>query len=173
MYSIKHIERHFPFRIQILRTDVEGTLGSDIASKLSQFQLFIQESGISWEPSAPYTKQQNGAAERAGKSIIEKARMLRVEAKFPKRLWPEIVKAVADMLNLTPTKSINWDSPLGMLYKALDPPRALPTLAHLRAYGSLTYVRNPKISKGDKLKDRSIKGYLIGYDSSNIYHVWV
>jgi hypothetical protein len=99
--------------------------------------------------------------------------MLRVEAKFPKRLWPEIVKAAADILNLTPTKSINWDSPLGLLYKALDPPRALSTLAYLRAYGSLAYVRNPKISKGDKLEDRSIKGYLISYDSSNIYRVWV
>jgi hypothetical protein len=55
----------------------------------------------------------------------------------------------------------------------LDPPHALSTLAYLRTYGSLMYVPNPKISKGDKLEDRSIKGYLISYDSSNIYHVWV
>jgi hypothetical protein len=77
------------------------------------------------------------------------------------------------MLNLTPTKSINWDLPLGILYKMLDPPRILPTLAYLSAYGSLAYVRNSKILKGDKLEDRSIKGYLIGYNSSNIYRVWV
>jgi hypothetical protein len=59
-----------------------------------------------------YTKKQNSATEHTGKSIIEKGRMLWVEAKFPKRLWPEIVKAAIDMLNLMPTKLINWDSPL-------------------------------------------------------------
>jgi hypothetical protein len=50
---------------------------------------------------------------------------------------------------------------------------SLPILAHLHTYGSLAYVRNPKLAKGDKLESRSIKGYLIGYDTSKIFRIWI
>jgi hypothetical protein len=143
IYSIKRIERCFPFHIHIVRTDKECSLGGI-------FEDFIKETGISPDSSTEYMPQQNGAAERAGQIIMRKARMLREEAGFPKELWPDIVKAAAELLNLTPTKSINWQSPLGILYHCLK--LSSPTLA---------YVRNPKLAQGDELESQLIKGYLI------------
>jgi hypothetical protein len=35
------------------------------------------------------------------------------------------------------------------------------------------FVLNKHLLRGDKLKDRTFKGFLIGYDTSNIYRVWL
>ena len=162
---IKRVERRFPdFKIVILRTDVEQSLGKD-------FRAFIDDLGIFHDMSAPYVKQQNGGAERSGQMILNRARALTIEAGFPKNMWPEAVKAAADLLNLTPIKSLNWKSPLMLLYERLK--LAPPTLAHIRIYGCRAYVRDPKIAKGDKMQPRAFIGYLVGYDSTNIFRIWV
>jgi hypothetical protein len=80
---------------------------------------------------------------------MHKHRMLQ-EAGFLKGLWPEIVKAAADLLNLTLTKSINWQSALRMLYHCLK--LFSPTLAYLYIYGLLTYIHNLKVAVDDNFK---------------------
>ena len=35
------------------------------------------------------------------------------------------------------------------------------------------YVRDPKVAKGDKMEDRAFIGYLVGYDSTDIFRVWI
>jgi hypothetical protein len=84
---------------------------------------------------------------------------------------PRNIKAATDLLNLTPIYSLNWKSPLGLLYELLNLPK--PSLAHLRAYGCRVYVWDTNIQKGDKMEPRSYIGYLVGYDSSNIFRIWV
>jgi hypothetical protein len=69
--------------------------------------------------------------------------MLQEEASFLKELWPKIVKAAANLLNLTLTKSINWQSPLRILYHCLKLFSLM--LAYLYAYSSLTYIHNLKL----------------------------
>jgi hypothetical protein len=34
-------------------------------------------------------------------------------------------------------------------------------------------VLNKHLPRGDKLKDRTFEGFLVGYDASNIYRVWL
>ena len=49
------------------------------------FTDFLLTDGISFEPSAPYTQNQNGVSERAIRSIVEKARSMLLNARLTKR----------------------------------------------------------------------------------------
>ena len=46
------------------------------------FTDFLSTDGISFEPSAPYTQNQNGVSERAIRTIIEKARSMPLNTKL-------------------------------------------------------------------------------------------
>jgi hypothetical protein len=50
-----------------------------------------------------------------------------------------------------------------------------PKLFGVRVLGSLTYVLIPKEvrPKTDKFDPRALKGYLVGFEASNIYRVWI
>ena len=162
---VNKIERKFPqYKVAIIQTDEEQILVNS-----NKFNAFIKDRF--WDTSPPYVHQPNGAIERAGQAILARGRALRIDSNLPKELWPEPIKAATDLLNLTPIYSLNWKSPLGLLYELLNLPK--PSLAHLRAYGCRVYVRDTNIQKGDKMEPRSYIGYLVGYDSSNIFRIWV
>lgn len=66
------------------------------------------QAGISIVPSAPDTHEQNGGAERMGRTIITKARAMRISAKLPQSLWREIVQAAAYLYIRTPRRLLDW-----------------------------------------------------------------
>ena len=43
--------------------------------------------------------------------------------------------------------------------------------SHLKAFGCTAYALDKAISKGDKISLRAKKGYLVGYNSRNIYRI--
>ena len=67
----------------------------------------IRQEGLTIEQSAPYTPQQNGAAEQSGGVIITKARTMQIEAHLPEEIWPEPVKAARYLVNRTPSNQLN------------------------------------------------------------------
>jgi hypothetical protein len=46
-------------------------------------------------------------------------------------------------------------------------------LSQLHAIGSCGFVLNKHLPRGDKLEDRTFKGFLLRYNASNIYRVWL
>jgi hypothetical protein len=46
-------------------------------------------------------------------------------------------------------------------------------LSQLHAIRSRGFVLNKHLPRGDKLKDRTFKGFLLRYNASNIYQVWL
>jgi hypothetical protein len=48
-----------------------------------------------------------------------------------------------------------------------------PHLSRLHVIGSRGFVLNKHLPRGDKLEDRTFESFLIGYDASNIYRVWL
>lgn len=153
--------------IQKIRMDQEASFGTII-------QRFVEERGIRFEGAARNTKEQNGAAERSGSLLTQKARCLCSGAKLPKDLYPEFYLAAQYLLNRTPTKRFNWKSPLVVLMRALSKP-ARAKFSHLKVFGCKAYalLKGPDApAKGDKLMPRAFVGYLIGYDSENIFRIW-
>jgi hypothetical protein len=46
-------------------------------------------------------------------------------------------------------------------------------LSRLHVIRSRGFVLNKHLLRGDKLEDRTFKGFLLSYDASNIYRVWL
>jgi hypothetical protein len=81
--------------------------------KHSQVAKFLASKSIRIEPSAPNTQGQNGGAERSGGVLKDKKRAMRVKARFPHALWPEIGKTVVYLYNRTPNygdSNTRWKS---------------------------------------------------------------
>src|SRR3954470_3075437 len=76
------IKRRYACTVAFLLTDAERGFGLKDDSDNS-VRSFCEEQGITLELRAPYTVEQNGAAERAGRSLIEKARAMLVAANLP------------------------------------------------------------------------------------------
>ena len=76
---LNYVQNHFQKKIKFLRIDGDTAIGDDFDEVLISY-------GIIMEQSAPYVPTQNGHAERAGRSVIEKARSLRIEAQLPTSL---------------------------------------------------------------------------------------
>ena len=142
-----------------IRTNGEKTL-----TKVYQNKLTAQ--GITFKTSTPYTPEQNSHAERQGHMLAAKARTIRIAANLPQNLWPEAVKATNYITNKTPTKRNQWKTPFKIV--TLQP----PNLAHLHVYGCKTYIQINMLPRKQKLTKRAHIGYLIGYNSSNIYKIW-
>src|SRR5262245_10872405 len=48
-----------------------------------------------------------------------------------------------------------------------------PSIAHLRTYGCRAYALRQRIPAGEKLTPRALIGYLVGYDATNVYRIWL
>jgi hypothetical protein len=107
-HFIAYVERRWDRKVRILHMDNERALGN-------KFQNWVDTKGITVEPSAVYTPEQNGS----GKWLIIKARCMRIEANLPESLWPKVVSAAGYLMNRTPRKSFRWKSPRGVLQEEL------------------------------------------------------
>ncbi|KAI1663278.1 Pol protein [Pyrenophora tritici-repentis] len=134
----------------------EAHLGSSAQEELSS-------AGIKVEIRSPNTPAQLGGAERAGAVIVTVARVIRIHAGLPKALANELVCTAVRLLNVTPTKALEWRTPQEIVTGIqLD-------LSRLHVIGSRGFILDKHLLRGDKLEKRTFEGFLIGYDASNIY----
>ena len=154
------IQIRYNASLRFFRSDGEGTLGT-------RFDQLIQSRGMVSERTAPDTPSQNGHSERSGGVIISTARSMRIHARLPENLWPEIVKTAGYLLNRTPTKALTWKTSFELVTGNK------PNLSHLQVYGCKAYSLSHGIPRMHKLRPRALIGYLIGYDSTNIYRIWL
>ena len=88
-------------------------------------------------------------------------------------MMPELYITAAYLLNRSPARRLDWDSPLGKLQKHQNKPLSIPKIAHLRSFGCRAYALNRHIDKLDRLESRTHIGYLVGYESTNIFRIWI
>lgn len=68
----------------------------------SHLQGELLSHGIEWHRSLSHAPEQNGVAERNVRTVIEKMRALHLQSGLPLRLWPVILTASINILNMTP-----------------------------------------------------------------------
>ena len=158
--AINLIETQYNGKIRFVRLDGETSLGN-------AFEILVIEKGIKAERTAPDTPAQNGGSERSGRVLITKARTMRIEANLPADLWPEIVKAAGYIGNRTPVRKLKWKTPFEAVTKQK------PRFAHMHVYGCRAYPLDHHIARKKKLDPRAHIGYLVGYDSTNIFRIWI
>jgi hypothetical protein len=68
--------------------------------------------------SCPHAQQQNGVAERKHYHIVEMGLALHAIASMPLKYWDEVFLPVTHLINRTPTKVLNFDTPIHRLLGA-------------------------------------------------------
>ena len=153
------IKRQYHADVSVVRLDSDRGY--------SEMLQMFKELGIVVEPRAEYTEEQNGLTERAGSTIVTRGRAIRIGGDLPMELSNECCVAAVYLLNRSPTEALAWKTPYEIVHGRK------PTVAHLAAIGSRAYVLNTKLMRGEKLASRTLVGQLVGYDSTNIYRVWM
>lgn len=75
---------------------------------------YLKKFGIQHQLTVAYTPEQNGVAERANRTICEKARSMLQDSNLPKRFWAEAVHhAVYLKKNRSPTIAVKNMTPEG------------------------------------------------------------
>lgn len=135
----------------------------------SSFLNLLTLSGISFEPSPPYTQHKNGVSERMIQTLNSKARSLLQDAELPPRFWAEAIKTAAYLHRRTPTASLDeFKTPFEALYGTAPP------LHHLRRFGCIVYRHIPKEQRKGKFADRARPCMFLGYvhKTTKIYRIW-
>jgi len=151
------VEKQLDRNIKRLRTDGGGEYENWMGN-------YLKETGIIHETTAPYSPDQNGVAERANRTILERVKSVISEGKLDKQLWMELAQTVVYLKNRSPTTAV-YTTP----YEAWHGIK--PDLSHLRILGSTAYIHIPK-EKRIKLDTHSHRGILVGYGGTNQYRVW-
>jgi len=116
--------------------------------------------GIAIEQSVPHQHQQNGKAERAIRTIMEKAQCLCFTACLPQSWWEFFcVNHAVFLINRTPIARLEWLTPMESLIKVkLD-------LSELRVFGCGAYMFLLEEVRANKLTPRSELMTYIGYET--------
>jgi histone deacetylase 1/2 len=117
------VERSFDRKIIAVQTDWGG--------EYEKLNSFFTKVGISHLVSCPHAHQQNGAAERKHRHIVEVGLFLLAHTHMPLKFWDEVFLAATYLINRTPSKVIDFETPLERLYNTK------PDYASLRVFAFL------------------------------------
>ena len=96
---------HFGTKLSRFRCDN----GGEYVSREMNGQF--ERKGIQIEFTIRYTPQQNGVAERANRTILEKARCMLLGRRVDKKLWTEAVRTAVYLINRSPTSCVDGKVP--------------------------------------------------------------
>ena len=99
------VENYTGKRIKTLRSDNDGEYIS------TTFTQYLKSQGIQHQLTIPYTPEQNGVAERANHTIVEKARSMLYARDMDLKFWAEAVSTAIYLKNRNPTKALNNMTP--------------------------------------------------------------
>ena len=146
---IQMLETQSGYTTQKIRTDNGGEYVND------DLESFFKTKGIIAQTTVRYTPEQNGAAERLNRTIMERVRAMLNDAKLPFRLWAEAAVTACYIRNRSPVSNMH-KTPWELFYNSK------PDVSHMRAFGSRAYVHVPKELR-KKLDSHTQVGYMVGY----------
>ncbi|KAJ9529713.1 hypothetical protein QJQ45_014482 [Haematococcus lacustris] len=157
---IEQLETQSGQRCKAIRTDN----GTEYVNK--QMQQYCSDKGIIHQHSAPYSPEQNGAAERLNRTIMEKTRSILHAGRMGLHHWADAAKLsnyVRCVLPVSDQPLTPWESFFGVK----------PDLSGLRVFGSAVWVHVPA-HKRSKLEAKAVWGVFVGYQlGSKSYRVLV
>ena len=121
----------------------------------ARLSAFFRDKGIVHQKSAAYTPEQNGAAERINRTLMERARAMLADADLPADLWGKAVLTANHIRCRSPAAN-KPRTPWELFYGVK------PDVSHLRVFGATAYMHVPK-EKRNKLDQRAERGIMVGY----------
>nr|AAU90262.1 integrase core domain containing protein [Oryza sativa Japonica Group]ABF97857.1 retrotransposon protein, putative, Ty1-copia subclass, expressed [Oryza sativa Japonica Group] len=133
---------------------------SDWGGEYEKLNAIFTKIGITHHVSCPYAHQQNGSAERKHRHIVEVGLSLLAHASMPLKFWDEAFLTATYLINRTPSKVIQYSTPLERLLNQK------PNYSSLRTFGCACWP-NLRPYNNRKLQFRSKQCVFLGY--SNIH----
>jgi transposase len=174
VYFLKH-KSEVPAKLKVFLAETK-TLGHVVKELLTdgggeysskELEAITQDAGLQHHKSMPYTPEQNGAAERENRILVEAARSMLQTKSLPQKLWAEAVNTAAYILNLSGPTKVDDKTPFELWHGKTA------TTTHLKIFGTECYVHIPKQCRR-KLDAKAVKGYLVGYtDDHHGYRVYL
>jgi histone deacetylase 1/2 len=144
----QYVERQFGRKILTMQTDWGG--------EYEKLNSFFQRVGIVHHVSCPHAHQQNGSAERKHRYIVEVGLALLANASMPLKFWDDAFITATYLINMLPTKVLNFDTPTERLLQVK------PDYTPLRVFGCACWPNLRPYNK-HKLSFRSQKCVFLGY----------
>jgi histone deacetylase 1/2 len=119
---------------------------------------FFQKVGITHHVSCPHAHQQNGSAERKHRHIVEVGLSLLANVSMPLKFWDEAFLTATFLINLLPSKVLNFETPTERLL------HVTPNYDALRVFGCACWPNLRPYNKR-KLAFRSKRCVFLGYSS--------
>jgi hypothetical protein len=151
--SVAHLERQCSGgqKVKAIRFDRGGEYLS------AELQGWLADRGIKVEPTAPYSPQQNGRAERLNRTLLDRTRCVLADSGLPLQFWCEGVEYVNWLRNRL------LYAPIGMSpYEALLGYK--PDLSKAHVFGSKVVYTVPKQQRSTKLDPTGQLGRFLGLD---------
>jgi histone deacetylase 1/2 len=89
---------------------------SDWGGEYEKLNSFFTKIGITHLVSCPHAHQQNGAAKRKHRHIVEVGLSLLAHAHMPLKFWDEAFSTATFLINRMPSKVINFETPFERLF---------------------------------------------------------
>jgi hypothetical protein len=135
IYLIRHKSEVFKF-FQEFQHLVERllnrkilTVQSDWGGEYECLNSFLWSVGLTHHVSCPHAHQQNGVAERKHQHIVEVGLSLLANASMPLKYWNQAFLTTTHLINLMPSKKLEFHTPLHQLLGAT------PDYSNLRIFG--------------------------------------
>jgi hypothetical protein len=144
------VERKFNKKIICVQSDWGG--------EYEKLNSLFQRIGISHHVSCPHAHQQNGSAERKHRHIVEVGLVLLANASMPLKFWDEAFLTATYLINMLPSKVIDFDTPTQCLLGET------PNYSSLRVFRCACWP-NLRPYNNHKLPFRSTRCVFLGYNS--------
>ena len=129
-------------------------------------ETWLREHGIQHQTIPARSPQSNGVAERMNRTLQDRARSMLVGAGLGGGFWVEAIATASYIRNRGPVAGLSktpeelWSG-------------KVPTVKHLRSYGSKAYVSLEKFKRNGKMGVTKWEGVIVGYPMGSVgYRVW-
>lgn len=140
--------------VKMIRTDN----GTEYVNK--ELTKWLEAKGITHQTTMSYTPEQNGAAERLNRTIMERVRAMLADSELDDDLWAEAAVTAGYIINRSPTAK-RTKTP----YELFNGNK--PDVSRMRVFGATAFVHVPKAKRASKLDARSKRGRMIGYAAAS------
>jgi hypothetical protein len=132
-----------------------------------EYRDFMKMRRIVTKRFVSYTSSQNDKIERSEKILMIKVKIMQIKANLSANLWSKIFKSIDYLNNRILRKALTWKT----LFEALTKEKS--NLTHLQSYECRAYFLKNTISRKNRLKSRAFIDYLVRYDFTNVFRIWI
>ncbi len=132
-----------------------------------EYRNFMKMRKIVTKRFALYTSFQNDKIERSEKVLMIRIRAMRIEANLSINMWSKVFKSVDYLNNRTLRRALVCKT----FFETLIEKKS--NLTHLQSYECRAYFLKNIFSKKNRLKSRAFIDYLVRYDFTNIFRIWI